>query len=133
MATSHLKENLDRIKSEGFFEQLEIIRGIERESLRVTKNNKISSQNHPTTLGAALCSDVITTDFAEALIELVTPTFDSRKNLYNYLYSLTEEKFSQMLEDYCTRLDDIQETSDVQDRRPCSGTTESNSDSEPLT
>ncbi|NCX77575.1 MAG: glutamate--cysteine ligase, partial [Proteobacteria bacterium] len=88
MATSHLKENLDRIKSEGFFEQLEIIRGIERESLRVTKNNKISSQNHPTTLGAALCSDVITTDFAEALIELVTPTFDSRKNLYNYLYSL---------------------------------------------
>jgi len=52
---------------------------------------------------------------------------------YNYLYSLTEEKFSQMLEDYCTRLDDIQETSDVQDRRPCSGTTESNSDSEPLT
>ena len=88
MATSHLKENLDRIKSEGFFEHLEIIRGIERESLRVTKNNKISNLDHPTALGAALCSDEITTDFAEALMELVTPTFDSRKGLYNYLYAL---------------------------------------------
>jgi glutamate--cysteine ligase len=88
MATSHLKENLDRIKSEGFFEHLEIIRGIERESLRVTKNNKISNLDHPTALGSALCSDEITTDFAEALMELVTPTFDSRKGLYNYLYAL---------------------------------------------
>ena len=61
MATSHLKENLDRIKSEGFFEHLEIIRGIERESLRVTKNNKISNLDHPAALGSALCSDEITT------------------------------------------------------------------------
>ena len=52
---------------------------------------------------------------------------------YNYLYGLTEEKFSQMLKEYCEQLDGIQETADLQDRGSCSGTPESNSDSEPLT
>lgn len=72
-------------------------------------------------------------------------TYDEESNLltfewneethpqYNYLYLLTEEKFSQMLKEHCERLDGIQETADLQDRGSCSGTTESNSDPEPLT
>ena len=52
---------------------------------------------------------------------------------YNYLYGLTDEKFSQMLKEHCERLDGIQETADLQDWGSCSGTTESNSDPEPLT
>lgn len=88
MATSHLKNNLERIKSEGFFEDLKITRGIERETLRVTKDNKISNANHPLALGSPLCSDEITTDFSEALLELVTPTFESRDKLYDRLLAL---------------------------------------------
>lgn len=52
---------------------------------------------------------------------------------YNYLYGLTEEKFSQMLKDHCDRLDGTQKTPGLQDWGPCGGTTESNSDPEPLT
>jgi hypothetical protein len=52
---------------------------------------------------------------------------------YNCLCGLTEEKFSQMLKEHCERLDALQETTDVQDRGPCSGTPESNCDPEPLT
>lgn len=51
---------------------------------------------------------------------------------YNYLYGLTEEKFSQMLKEYCEQLDAIEETTDVQDRGPCSGTPESNGNPEPF-
>ncbi|MEK9649655.1 MAG: glutamate--cysteine ligase [Gammaproteobacteria bacterium] len=88
MAISHLKENLERIGSEGFFDDLKISRGIERESLRIGTDKKISNKSHPASLGSSLCSDEITTDFAEALLELVTPTFDSRNELYKYLYDL---------------------------------------------
>jgi len=52
---------------------------------------------------------------------------------YNYLYGLTEERFSQMLKEHCERLDALQKTTDVQDRGPCSGTPENNSDPKPLT
>ena len=52
---------------------------------------------------------------------------------YNALYGLTSESFSQMLKEYCEQLDALQETTDVHDRGPCSGTPESNSNPEPLT
>ena len=46
-------------------------RGIEKESLRVNNAN-ISSSDHPKSLGAALTNPFITTDFSEALLELIT-------------------------------------------------------------
>ena len=52
-------------------------RGIERETLRVSKDGSISKRPHPKSLGSALTNSYITTDFAEALIELVTPKFDN--------------------------------------------------------
>ena len=68
-------------KEKGFFQELKIFRGIERESLRVDKNGKISQKNHPKNLGSPLTNKDITTDFAEALVELVTPTFESPEEL----------------------------------------------------
>ncbi len=47
-------------------------RGIEREALRVSPNGFLASTDHPTALGSALCHDAITTDYAEALLELIT-------------------------------------------------------------
>ena len=46
-------------------------RGIEKESLRVNNSN-ISTSDHPEILGAALTNPYITTDFSEALLELIT-------------------------------------------------------------
>ena len=48
-------------------------RGIEKESLRVKLNGHISLLPHPAALGSALTNPYITTDFSEALLELITP------------------------------------------------------------
>jgi len=50
-----------------------IKRGIEKESLRVTPDGRLAETAHPKALGSPLTHPRITTDFAEALIELITP------------------------------------------------------------
>ena len=62
-----------------------ISRGIEKESLRVSKDNTISSADHPSSLGSALTNKFITTDFSEALLELITPTHSSVENVLRNL------------------------------------------------
>ena len=79
---------LAELKDKGFFENLEISRGIEKESLRVKENSQLSQSNHPKELGSALTNQFITTDFSEALIELVTPTFSSIDEVYDFLLDL---------------------------------------------
>lgn len=63
-------------------------RGVEKESLRVTPAGRIATTAHPSALGSALTNDHITTDYSEALIELVTPTFTSNWELLQYLCDL---------------------------------------------
>ena len=48
-------------------------KGLEKESLRVTPDGRIAQTPHPAALGSALTNEHITTDYSEALIELVTP------------------------------------------------------------
>ncbi|MEM9404100.1 MAG: glutamate--cysteine ligase [Pseudomonadota bacterium] len=50
-------------------------RGVEKESLRVAPDGKLSQRAHPRALGSALTNEFITTDFSEALLEFVTPAF----------------------------------------------------------
>ncbi len=63
-------------------------RGLEREGLRVTPAGRIASSGHPRAFGSALCNPHITTDFSEALLELVTPTFTDNSALATYLGEL---------------------------------------------
>lgn len=63
-------------------------RGVEKESLRVTPAGRIATTAHPAALGSALTNDHITTDYSEALIELVTPTFRTNWELLQYLCDL---------------------------------------------
>lgn len=49
------------------------LRGIERESLRVTSDGRLARTRHPQALGAALTHKQITTDYSESLLEFVTP------------------------------------------------------------
>lgn len=59
-----------------------IRRGIEKESLRVAPDGALAQTPHPTSLGSALTHPHITTDFSEALIELITdPETEIEKTL----------------------------------------------------
>ncbi|WP_020584629.1 glutamate--cysteine ligase [Endozoicomonas elysicola] len=50
-----------------------ICHGIERESLRVTSDARLSQKLHPEKLGRSLTHPYITTDYSEALLEFITP------------------------------------------------------------
>ena len=50
-----------------------IQRGLERETLRVNADGSLATTGHPKALGSALTHKWITTDFAEALLEFITP------------------------------------------------------------
>ena len=50
-----------------------IQRGLERETLRVNADGSLATTGHPEILGSALTHKWITTDFAEALLEFITP------------------------------------------------------------
>lgn len=52
-------------------------RGIEKEGLRCSNQGVISQQPHPTGLGSALMHPSITTDYSEALLEFITPAYES--------------------------------------------------------
>ena len=49
------------------------LKGIEKESLRVTIDGTIAQTPHPKSWGASLTHPFITTDYSEALPELITP------------------------------------------------------------
>lgn len=54
-----------------------MLRGIERESLRMQSNGFLSQQPHPKALGSALTHPSITTDYSEALLEFITSPQES--------------------------------------------------------
>jgi glutamate--cysteine ligase len=64
------------------------LKGIEKESLRISKAGCISQKPHPIALGSALKHPYITTDYSEALIELITPPFVDIKETLGYLQSI---------------------------------------------
>jgi len=59
--------------------------GLEKEALRVEQAGYISRQEHPRSLGAPLTHPYITTDYAEALLELVTPPRNSSAKVLEHL------------------------------------------------
>jgi len=54
-----------------------ILRGIEKEGLRVDHDGKLALTPHPKRLGSALTHPRITTDYSESLLELITGTHDT--------------------------------------------------------
>lgn len=72
---------------------LGITRGIERETLRISKEGRLSSNAHPKSIGSALTHKYITTDFSEALLEFITPATDNAERTLNQLRDI--QKFTQ--------------------------------------
>ena len=62
-----------------------IRRGIERESLRVNQDGRLAQTDHPKALGSALTNQYITTDYSEALLELITPPSNDIHETYGQL------------------------------------------------
>ena len=72
--TQTLTRTLGKIEQAGAASSLlSIRRGLEKESLRVNQEGIISQRPHPSRLGSTLTHPYITTDYSEALIELITP------------------------------------------------------------
>lgn len=70
-----------------------ILRGIEKECLRVDADGVLALSPHPAELGSALTHPQITTDFSEALLEFITPPTHridtlllQLKNLHRFTY-----------------------------------------------
>lgn len=68
--------------------------GLEKESLRVDDDGKISQLPHPRVLGSALTNPYITTDYSEALLELITPpmqgiltTLEFLQKIHQFVYA----------------------------------------------
>lgn len=62
--------------------------GIERESLRVDKNGKLSIKPHSKNFHGKISNPYITTDFSESQVELITPVLNSLEEVYNFCSSL---------------------------------------------
>jgi glutamate--cysteine ligase len=59
--------------------------GLEKESLRVTPEGQLAQTRHPQALGSPLTHPYITTDYSEALAELVTPPLGSIQAALDFL------------------------------------------------
>ena len=60
-------------------------KGVEKEGLRVDRNGFIAQTPHPRSLGSTLTHPRITTDYSEALLELITPVFDTTRGMLDSL------------------------------------------------
>ena len=70
------------------------LRGIERETLRVDRAGHLAHTPHPAAMGSALTHPQITTDYAETLLEFITPaekdiadTIAKLDGIHRYAYS----------------------------------------------
>lgn len=71
-------------------------RGLEREALRMTQNGQLSTDPHPVGLGSALTNKWITTDFAESLMEFITPVSHEVDHLLNQLSDIHQFTYSKL-------------------------------------
>jgi len=64
------------------------LKGIEKESLRISKAGNISQLPHPYALGSALTHPHITTDYSEALLEFITPPFAEITETLGFMHTI---------------------------------------------
>lgn len=65
-----------------------IQRGVERETLRITPAGTLSQTPFPSTIGSALTHPWITTDFAESMLEFITPVNTNIDYMLKFLQDL---------------------------------------------
>ena len=88
-SNNNLSTRLEKLQANDHQHLLcEGLKGIEKESLRLANDGCIAQTPHPAALGSALTHPYITTDYSEALIELITPPFADVKDTLDYLHNI---------------------------------------------
>lgn len=64
------------------------LKGLEKESLRVTSNGGLAQTGHPARLGSTLTNPFITTDYSEALLEFITPPHADARTTLEFLHDV---------------------------------------------
>jgi glutamate--cysteine ligase len=75
------------------------LRGVEKEALRVSPDGALSTRPHPESLGSALTNRYITTDFSEALLEFVTPAYETTWEALQCLCDIHQFTYSRLGEE----------------------------------
>lgn len=77
-----------------------ICRGLERETLRVMSDGQLAGTPHPAQFGSALTHKWITTDFAEAMLEFITPVDSRIDYMLQMLRDIHRHVSSEMHDEY---------------------------------
>ena len=95
--SEQLKQRLSQLTESSSIGCLaDIGHGIEKESLRINPQGHIPQTPHPAGLGSPLTHPSLTTDFSEALLEFITPVFQSPDESLAYLANLHAFTFRHM-------------------------------------
>ncbi|CAA6818035.1 MAG: Glutamate--cysteine ligase (EC [uncultured Thiotrichaceae bacterium] len=95
-----LQQCLHKIEADNLYEYLRESRtGLEKESLRVNPDGYISQTSHPAVLGSALTHPWITTDYAESLMELITPPQKRATDALDFLLNVETFVYQQLQDD----------------------------------
>lgn len=76
-----------------------ILRGLEKESLRITPKGQLAQTGHPLGLGSALKHPHITTDYSEALLEFITEPLDNIPALLQQLDDIHRFTYQELAKD----------------------------------
>ena len=74
-------------------------RGIEREALRVTTSGLLARSPHPEFLGSKLTHPLVTTDFSESQLELITPVHTSPEDALGQLRDIHRLIYSELADE----------------------------------
>lgn len=74
-------------------------KGVEKESLRIDTGGHVALSPHPATLGSTLTHPWITTDYSEALLELITPPLVETTDTLTYLNHIHQFVYRNLQED----------------------------------
>lgn len=95
--TLSINEYIKAFEQESYLASLRKIgRGIEREALRVHPEGRLSNSPHSVKLGSALTHPNITTDYAETLLEFITPVSYSPETAIAQLEDIQKYTLSQL-------------------------------------
>lgn len=76
------------------------LKGIEKESLRITEKGVIAQTPHPHALGATLTHPHITTDYSESLLEFITPPFAEIDDSLNFLHDIHQHVYANLNDEF---------------------------------
>ncbi|MCK4864896.1 MAG: glutamate--cysteine ligase [Gammaproteobacteria bacterium] len=93
LAEQYLKA-FTNVKDKSIFSQSMV--GLEKETLRVSREGGLAQTTHPVALGSALTHPYITTDYSEALLEIVTPPSQDIPTVLKFLSDTQNYIYSQL-------------------------------------